>query len=92
MNKETQEVQEMQSPQEKSEETTSKTSQKTTTKGKKQKKEALYSILDLAQQLGQKQKLPKELVVVALKQGGKDKYSKSEAETLINAFKNKEVQ
>ncbi len=61
-------------------------------KGKKPRSEGLYSPEEVAKRGLKKFGLRPELVTIALMQGAKEKYTLKEAETLITAFKNREVQ
>lgn len=60
-----------------------------TTKRKRKKEVALYSVEDLVQSGGFA--LGRGLVSVALRSGGKEKYSMQEAESLISAMKERKV-
>ncbi|MFI3254456.1 MAG: hypothetical protein R3Y63_09005 [Eubacteriales bacterium] len=53
--------------------------------------EATYSISDLASKFAKKNNLRTDLILVALREGGKTNYTVKEAESLILAIKKREV-
>ncbi len=69
------------------------TSSKNAEQDKKTKKRVAptYSISDLAEKSQKTQKVPPEVVTVALRTGGKARYTRAEAKELIAQFLKKEV-
>lgn len=90
MEKESTEVQVTEQTEAKTDKTEA-TASKTKAKKSKEAVVATYSIADFARKARKTHKVPPELVTVALRTGGKERYSAKEAKQIINDFLNKEV-